>query len=93
MSRWGEGRKPKEDPLRARIFARLTNRQHDRYLALGGAKWLRDQLDIAEGRQRAQPEPTAHNPFLAGPERFTQNQCRIVYPIDGPGDNGGPTGY
>jgi hypothetical protein len=80
MSRWGEGRKPKEDPLHARIFVRLTSRQNDRYLALGGAKWLRDQLDIAEGRQRAHPEPTAHQPFPTGPERFTQNQCPMTFP-------------
>lgn len=52
-----------ERALCAQVFARLTSQQHDRYLALGGAKWLRDQLDIAEGRQRAQPTPTAHQPF------------------------------
>lgn len=63
MSRWGEGRKPSENPLCARVFARLTSQQHDRYLALGGAKWLREQIDLAEGRQRENPQPTAHDPF------------------------------
>lgn len=52
-----------ERALCAQVFARLTSQQHDRYLALGGARWLRDQLDIAEGRQRLAPTPTAHNPF------------------------------
>jgi len=54
-----------ERALVAQVFARLTSQQHDRYLALGGAKWLRLQLDLAEGRQRLTPEPTAHNPFPA----------------------------
>jgi hypothetical protein len=56
-----------ERALVAQVFARLTSQQHDRYLALGGAKWLRQQLDLAEGRQRLTPEPTAHNPFPAAP--------------------------
>ena len=77
MSRWGEGRKPSDDPLCARVFARLTSRQHDRYLALGGAKWLREQLDLAEGRQRTQPAPTAHQPFPA----FTVTDAKTGEPI------------
>ena len=59
-----------ERALCAQVFARLTSQQHDRYLALGGAKWLREQLDIAEGRQRAQPTPTAHQPFPPAPPGF-----------------------
>lgn len=59
MSRPGKG----PNAFKAQLFARLTPQQHDRYLALGGAKWLREQLDLAEGRQRLAPTPTAHNPF------------------------------
>lgn len=70
-----------ERALVAQVFARLTSQQHDRYLALGGAKWLRQQLDLAEVRKRLTPEPTAHNPFP--PCRLDQH----------PGDKGGPSGY
>ena len=70
-----------ERALSAQLFARLTPQQHDRYLALGGARWLREQLDIAEGRARTNPTPTAHQPFP--PCRSDQH----------PGNKGGPTGY
>lgn len=51
------------DVFSARAFVRMTPAQYDRFLALGGSKWLREQIDIAEGRHRAYPLPTAHQPF------------------------------
>lgn len=63
--------------LSAQLFARLTPQQHDRYLALGGARWLREQLDIAEGRQRFPPAPTAHNPFPT----FTVTDAKTGEPV------------
>lgn len=62
--------------LSAQLFARLTPQQHDRYLALGGAKWLRDQLDIAEGRSRTHPAPTANRPFPPAPPGFFDDMVR-----------------
>lgn len=66
--------------LSRQVFARLTPAQHVAYLAAGGAEWLRSQLDAEITRQRLAPTPTAHNPFPTGPDRFTQNQCRITFP-------------
>lgn len=68
------------DALTRQIFARATDAQHVAYLAAGGADWLRTQLDAEITRQRLAPTPTAHNPFPTGPDRFTQNQCRMTFP-------------
>lgn len=58
------GRYCKADAALSRqIFARATDAQHATYLALGGAAWLRVQLDAEIARQRLAPTPTAHNPF------------------------------
>lgn len=86
-----------ERALSAQLFARLTPQQHDRYLALGGARWLREQLDIAEGRQRSHPAPTAHQPFPPA-SATTEDEPGGLYGFGGrldrqPGDKGGPTGY
>lgn len=60
----GRGRPPKgQDAYSARIFARMTPAQHVAYLAAGGAKWLRAQLEAEAARQRQAPTPTAHQPF------------------------------
>lgn len=66
--------------LTQHIDARVTEGQHVAYLAAGGATWLRLQLEAEIVRQREQPTPTAHQPFPTGPDRFTQNQCRITLP-------------
>lgn len=36
--------RPTEAPLTARIFARVTEAEHAKYLAFGGSEWLRKQL-------------------------------------------------
>lgn len=78
--------------LSSTVNVRLTREQHDTYLALGGVDWFRRTLDEAKPLEVSQP--CAHQPFPIGPDRFTQNQCRITCQADGhPGDKGGPTGY
>lgn len=57
------------DAFSARAFVRMTPAQYDRFLSLGGSKWLRGQIDAAEGRQRLTPTPTAHNPFPGAPAK------------------------
>ena len=66
--------------LSRQVFARLTPAQHEAFRAAGGVLWLRRLIDAEIARQLLSPTPTAHNPFPAGPDRFTQNQCRITFP-------------
>jgi hypothetical protein len=40
----GAGRKPAQNPTRP-ISIRMTDAQRGRYMALGGAKWLKALLD------------------------------------------------
>lgn len=35
-----------------RIFVRLTEQEHDKFLRLGGSVWLREQLKKAKGPAR-----------------------------------------
>ena len=63
-SRGKRGRFTKGDgTLRRQVFVRLTDAQHDAYLAAGGADWLRYAIEAWRVSQQLAPTPTAHNPF------------------------------
>lgn len=56
-------RKNGRPALTRQAFARLTEAQHVAYLRLGGADWLRAQIERAAPRLAA--TPCANNPFPA----------------------------
>ncbi len=48
-SRPGSGRKPLEDGLETVIYpVRMSTRQREKLLQLGGAPWVRDRIDKAK---------------------------------------------
>lgn len=61
--------------LDRQIFARLTDAQHIAYLRLGGADWLRSQIEQAAPHLAA--IPCANNPF---PSLGTAEFFRIKTP-------------
>lgn len=82
MSRWGEGRKSKgAAALTEQVYARVTLAQLAAFARLGGAAWLRQQIDAAVAADR--DLPTAHQPFPSMPriEAFNESGERVPVTI------------
>lgn len=45
--REGAGRPPSTDPANKLVTVKMTERQHQKFLAIGGSRWLKRMLESA----------------------------------------------